>query len=174
MSSSASVNPTVRRRRLGAKLRELREERKLTAEDVAQQLLVSQSKISRLENGRRSISQRDVRDLCRVYSVTDEKLSHHMREVSVPVSRSQGSLLYLTARSIGAKRIVEFGTSFGISTIYLAAAVKDNGGGLVTGTENEPDKQGKAVWATPSGIKGKGSPRNARFSRNCSEITRAA
>ena len=74
MSSSASINPTVRRRRLGAKLRELREERKLTAEDVAQQLLVSQSKISRLENGRRAISQRDVRDLCRVYSVTDEKL----------------------------------------------------------------------------------------------------
>ncbi|QMU75025.1 helix-turn-helix domain-containing protein [Streptacidiphilus sp. PB12-B1b] len=72
--SSASINPTVRRRRLGAKLRELREEQHLTAEDVAQQLLVSQSKISRLENGRRSISQRDVRDLCRVYSVTDEKL----------------------------------------------------------------------------------------------------
>jgi transcriptional regulator with XRE-family HTH domain len=56
--SSASINPTVRRRRLGAKLRELREEQHLTAEDVAQQLLVSQSKISRLEN----------------YSVTDEKL----------------------------------------------------------------------------------------------------
>ena len=74
MSSSAGINPTVRRRRLGAKLRELREERKFTAEDVAQQLLVSQSKISRLENGRRAISQRDVRDLCRVYSVTDEKL----------------------------------------------------------------------------------------------------
>jgi transcriptional regulator with XRE-family HTH domain len=72
--SSASINPTVRRRRLGAKLRELREEKNLTAEDVAQRLLVSQSKISRLENGRRSISQRDVRDLCHVYEVTDEKL----------------------------------------------------------------------------------------------------
>ena len=72
--SSASINPTIRRRRLGAKLRELREELGITAEDVAQRLLVSQSKISRLENGRRSISQRDVRDLCRVYEVTDEKL----------------------------------------------------------------------------------------------------
>ena len=72
--SSAGINPTVRRRRLGAKLRELREEKNLTAEDVAQRLLVSQSKISRLENGRRSISQRDVRDLCNVYDVTDEKL----------------------------------------------------------------------------------------------------
>ncbi|MFC1419943.1 helix-turn-helix domain-containing protein [Streptacidiphilus cavernicola] len=70
--SSASINPTVRRRRLGAELRRLREQKGMTAEDVAQQLLVSQSKISRLENGRRSISQRDVRDLCTVYGVTDE------------------------------------------------------------------------------------------------------
>ena len=72
--SSASINPTVRRRRLGAELRRLREQKGFTADDVAQQLLVSQSKISRLENGRRSISQRDVRDLCTVYGVTDEVL----------------------------------------------------------------------------------------------------
>lgn len=72
--SSASINPTVRRRRLGAELRRLREEKGLTADDVAQRLLVSQSKISRLENGRRSISPRDVRDLCTEYGVTDENL----------------------------------------------------------------------------------------------------
>ena len=72
--SSASINPTVRRRRLGAELRRLREQKGMTAEDVAQQLLVSQSKISRLENGRRSISQRDVRDLCTVYGVADEAM----------------------------------------------------------------------------------------------------
>jgi transcriptional regulator with XRE-family HTH domain len=72
--SSASINPTVRRRRLGAELRRLREQKGMTAEDVAQQLLVSQSKISRLENGRRSISQRDVRDLCTVYGVSDEAM----------------------------------------------------------------------------------------------------
>src|SRR5690606_15799721 len=46
----------------------------MTAEEVASRLLVSQSKISRLENGRRSISQRDVRDLCMVYGVEDERL----------------------------------------------------------------------------------------------------
>ncbi|MEZ0095782.1 helix-turn-helix domain-containing protein [Streptacidiphilus sp. EB129] len=72
--SSASINPTVRRRRLGSELRKLREQKGLTAEEVAQQLLVSQSKISRLENGRRSISQRDVRDLCTVYGVSDESM----------------------------------------------------------------------------------------------------
>ena len=36
-----------------------------------------------------------------------------------------------------AKRIVEFGTSFGVSTIYFAAALKDNGGGVVIGSELE-------------------------------------
>ncbi|KRV50028.1 XRE family transcriptional regulator [Wenjunlia vitaminophila] len=71
---ATSVNPTVRRRRLGAELRKLREARGMTAEEVATRLLVSQSKISRLENGRRSISQRDVRDLCQVYGVEDRRI----------------------------------------------------------------------------------------------------
>jgi predicted O-methyltransferase YrrM len=54
-------------------------------------------------------------------------------------------LLYLTARSIRATRIVEFGTSFGVSTLYLAAAVRDNGGGVVIGTEIEASKHERAV-----------------------------
>lgn len=71
---AGNVNPTVRRRRLGSELRKLREAKGMTAEEVATRLLVSQSKISRLENGRRSISQRDVRDLCMVYGVDDERI----------------------------------------------------------------------------------------------------
>jgi predicted O-methyltransferase YrrM len=74
----------------------------------------------------------------------DRRLSGHMRNVFIPVSRSQGQMLYLIARSIDARRIVEFGTSFGISTLYLASAVKDNGGGVVVGSENEPSKHAKA------------------------------
>ncbi|WP_101385216.1 MULTISPECIES: helix-turn-helix domain-containing protein [Kitasatospora] len=79
---SASVNPTVRRRRLGAELRRLREQKGMTAEQVAERLIVSQSKISRLENGRRSISPRDVRDLCDVYEVTDAKLRNSLMEMA--------------------------------------------------------------------------------------------
>ena len=45
---------------------------------------------------------------------------------------------------MNARRIVEFGASFGISTIYLAAAVRDNGGGQVITTEMEPRKIAKA------------------------------
>jgi predicted O-methyltransferase YrrM len=63
-----------------------------------------------------------------------------LRNLYVPVSQKQGELLYLVARSLRANRIVEFGTSFGISTTYLAAAVKDNGGGIVIGSELEPKK----------------------------------
>jgi predicted O-methyltransferase YrrM len=62
----------------------------------------------------------------------------------IPVSAEQGRFLYLTVRAIQARTIVEFGTSFGISTLYLAAAVKDNGGGRVIGSELEPHKHARA------------------------------
>ncbi len=67
-----------------------------------------------------------------------------MADVFIPVSRDQGVMLNLLAKLIHAQRIVEFGTSFGISTIYLAAAVRDNGGGTVIGTELEPAKHAGA------------------------------
>src|SRR5262249_50312624 len=47
--------------------------------------------------------------------------------------------------AIGAKHVVEYGTSFAISTLYLAAAVRDNGGGRVIGTEFEPSKHARAL-----------------------------
>ncbi|WDM12693.1 helix-turn-helix domain-containing protein [Streptomyces lavenduligriseus] len=86
---ASNVNPTVRRRRLGQELRRLRELKGMTAEEVAERLLVSQSKISRLENGRRSISQRDVRDLCGVYDVEDKRIVDSLMEMARD-SRQQG------------------------------------------------------------------------------------
>ncbi|ASY34318.1 MULTISPECIES: helix-turn-helix transcriptional regulator [unclassified Streptomyces] len=86
---ASNVNPTVRRRRLGQELRKLREARNMTAEEVAERLLVSQSKISRLENGRRSISQRDVRDLCGVYEVEDLRIVDSLMQMAKD-SRQQG------------------------------------------------------------------------------------
>jgi predicted O-methyltransferase YrrM len=67
------------------------------------------------------------------------------RDIYMPVSPEKGEFLYITARAIGARTIIEFGTSFAISTIYLAAAVKDNGGGTVIGSEIEPAKHEKAL-----------------------------
>jgi len=63
----------VRRRRLAAELRRLREAAGLTCDEVAQQLDCSASKISRIETGRVLASPRDVRDLLAIYGVTDEK-----------------------------------------------------------------------------------------------------
>lgn len=57
----------------------------------------------------------------------------------IPIHPAQGDYLYLQARAINAKTIFEFGTSYGISTIYLAKAAKDNGGKVIT-TEYLPHK----------------------------------
>jgi len=60
------------------------------------------------------------------------------------VSPDYGRFLYAIARARKATRIVEFGTSMGISTIYLAAALRDNGGGHLIGSEMEPGKVARA------------------------------
>jgi len=53
----------------------------------------------------------------------------------MPISRQAGELLYILVRAGRPNTVVEFGTSYGISTIYLAAAVADNGTGHVVSTE---------------------------------------
>jgi hypothetical protein len=65
-------SPTVSRRELGAQLRALRAERGWTVEQVAERLLISSSKVSRLETGQRGASPRDIRDLCDLYGLGDE------------------------------------------------------------------------------------------------------
>src|ERR1700689_3711658 len=66
------------------------------------------------------------------------------KDYHLAVSPETGRLLYMLARSSGARAIVEFGTSFGISTLHLAAALKDNGGGRLIGSEFEPSKGARA------------------------------
>ena len=67
-----------------------------------------------------------------------------LKDLYLSISPKQGTFAYMVARSVRARHIVEFGTSFGISTIYLATAVRDNGGGLVIGSEFEPQKVANA------------------------------
>ncbi|MFM0502119.1 O-methyltransferase [Paraburkholderia caffeinilytica] len=68
------------------------------------------------------------------------ELYAYAKHAHLAVSRSTGKLLYGLARLMNARTIVEFGTSFGVSTLHLAAAVKDNGGGKVISTEAESSK----------------------------------
>lgn len=67
-----------------------------------------------------------------------------LKDFPLAVSRETGALLYMLARSCGARTIVEFGTSFGLSTLHLAAALRDNGGGRLITSEFEPSKVARA------------------------------
>jgi predicted O-methyltransferase YrrM len=57
----------------------------------------------------------------------------------------QGNLIYLLCRAQRARRVAEFATSVGMSALYAAAAVRDNGGGVVIGSELVPQKA-YAAW----------------------------
>ncbi len=67
-----------------------------------------------------------------------------LKDFPLAVSRETGTLLYMLARGCRAQNIVEFGTSFGLSTLYLAAALRDNGGGRLVTSEFEPSKVARA------------------------------
>jgi predicted O-methyltransferase YrrM len=70
----------------------------------------------------------------------DNANERYVRDKLIPIDRGQGWLIYTLCRGLQARRVVEFGTSYGVSTLYLAAAMRDEGGGLVIGTEIEPEK----------------------------------
>ena len=68
----------------------------------------------------------------------------YLSKAYIPVSPEFGRFMYLTALSRGARNIVEFGSSYGISSIYLAAAARE-AGGFFTGTEKDAAKAQVAI-----------------------------
>jgi predicted O-methyltransferase YrrM len=72
--------------------------------------------------------------LCGVFAATKQ-----------PVGQDLGFLLYALARCASVRTVVEFGTSLGASTLYIAAAIRDNGGGLLITTELDPVKAAGAA-----------------------------
>lgn len=72
----------------------------------------------------------------------DDAMVRFLSDKMVALDRDKGEFCYLLCRSLQAIRVVEAGTSFGVSTLYLAAAVRDNQveNGVVIGTEYEPEK----------------------------------
>ena len=76
---------------------------------------------------------------------TESELKAFLSDKLVALDRDKAEFCYQLCRATDARRIVEIGTSFGISTLYLAAAVRDNihasgGNGVVIATEYEPAK----------------------------------
>jgi transcriptional regulator with XRE-family HTH domain len=78
----ADGSPTVRRRELGTLLRKLREDNGMSVKQVTEQLLCSPSKVSRIETGQRGATQRDVRDLCDFYGVTDQAFRDQLMDLA--------------------------------------------------------------------------------------------
>jgi predicted O-methyltransferase YrrM len=72
----------------------------------------------------------------------DNDLRRFLADKLVALDRDKALFCYLLCRSLNAQRVVEAGTSYGVSTLYLAAAVRDNQveNGAVIGTEIEPTK----------------------------------
>src|SRR3569833_3604322 len=81
--------------------------------------------------------------------IAEERVSYRTTyrahaEHFLAVSPAYGRFLYAIARARRAAGVVEFGTSMGVSTIYLAAALRDNGGGRLIGSELEAAKVARA------------------------------
>lgn len=104
--------------------------------EQADQALLSQFEAEHaggsLDDALREVFAKEARDLQGYYrGLADNFLN---------VTPQYGRFLYQCARARKAKRIVEFGTSMGISTLHLAAALRDNGGGRLVSCEFEPSK----------------------------------
>jgi len=92
-----------------------------------------------------SLSPKLAREAQKRNAKVDSDLADLLADAYIPVPAEVGRLLYTLARATNSKTLVEFGTSYGISTIYLAAAVCDNGGGRVIATEMNAAKARQAT-----------------------------
>ena len=114
----------MRQRELGRRLRQLRQEHGYTVEEVAEKLLCSATKISRLETGARRPSLRDVRDLCGLYNVsatTTDEFMELARGAREQVWWTQYEDLKLDPY-LGLEQVATAITSF--TTFYLPALLQ--------------------------------------------------
>lgn len=74
----------------------------------------------------------------------DADANRFMADKMVALEPIKAEFCHMLCRALRATRVVEIGTSYGVSTLYLADAVRANGGGVVIGTEYEPAKAAAA------------------------------
>lgn len=78
------------------------------------------------------------------WDALDDDAHRFFADKLVALDDDKAQFCHLLCRAIGARRVVEVGTSYGVSTLYLADAVRANGGGEVIATEHEADKAAAA------------------------------
>lgn len=81
----------------------------------------------------------------REISFSKQDISGYYADKYIALDPDQAAFCHLVARTLNARTVVEFGSSFGISTIWLASALKANGGGVVIGSEIVESKAEKAL-----------------------------
>jgi transcriptional regulator with XRE-family HTH domain len=113
VQAKAAPGPLVRRRELSALLRQLRNNAGLTIEQVAERLLCSPSKVSRMETGFRTGTMRDIRDLCDVYGMTN----HAQRDYLMELARESRRLGWWQAYD------VPYGTYIGLESDAISISV---------------------------------------------------
>src|SRR5713226_4372596 len=83
------------------------------------------------------------------WNAFDARTNQFLSDKLIALDREKAEFCYQICRALRATRVVEAGTSFGVSTLFLAAAVRNNlrGNlrgkgveGIVIGTEYEPEK----------------------------------
>jgi predicted O-methyltransferase YrrM len=77
--------------------------------------------------------------------LNDQKVGHLLDDAFLPVSPEVGRFLYILVRTRQPKLVVEFGTSFGLSAIHIAAALRDNRQGRLIATELNAEKAARAT-----------------------------
>jgi transcriptional regulator with XRE-family HTH domain len=147
-----SANPTIRQRELGIRLRELRGRVGLTVEEVGRQMLCSATKVSRLETGSRRASLRDVRDLVRIYGVTDQAEADALMELARQ-SREPGWWTkyddYVLSPFLGLEQEAAAITVFSMYFVPALLQTTDYAGAIIRGIERkiEPAALGQRVEA---------------------------
>jgi transcriptional regulator with XRE-family HTH domain len=139
----AEANPTVRQRELGLRLRQLRSEKELSPEQVAERLLCHPSKISRMETGARRASLRDVRDLCQIYEVTGaeaERLMELARQAREPGWWTQYDDLKLTP-FIGLEQEASAITSYAMYFVPPLLQTPDYARAIIKGIARKMDSR---------------------------------
>src|SRR2546425_11849948 len=72
----------------------------------------------------------------------DERTNEFLRDKLIALDRAKAEFCYHVCRALRAQRVVEAGTSFGVSTLFLGAAVRDN---LPNGAQAQLDGGGPPI-----------------------------
>jgi transcriptional regulator with XRE-family HTH domain len=139
-----AANPVIQRNQLASALREARVNAGMSINDVAEHLICSAAKVSRMETGRRPVSPRDVRDLCNLF-----KLSEDERDRLMALARDSRSRAWWETRNL----TPVYSTYVGLEV--SAASIQDFKSSIVPGllqTKDYAHAVTEGFFATPDPV----------------------